>query len=227
MCGRTSLFVPRSVLEDRFEIDVPQETIPRYNIAPGDDLLSVRNDAPDSGGMLRWGLIPHWVDDPDEYSQPINARAETVDEKPFFRDAFENRRCLILADGFYEWNGERGSKEPYRIERTDQEPFAFAGLWETWGSNGDEIQTCAILTTESNDTVAPIHDRMPVMLEPDEESQWLSAEDPERVAAVCDPYPDSELHAYRISKAVNDPDNDGPEILDPADNSQSGLDEFA
>ncbi len=227
MCGRTSLFVPRSVLEDRFEIDIPQETIPRYNIAPGDDLLTVRNDTPETGDMLQWGLIPHWVDDPAEYSTPINARAETVHEKPFFEDAFENRRCLILADGFYEWEGERGNKEPYRIERTDQEPFAFAGIWETWRSNGDAIQTCAILTTEPNETVAPIHDRMPVMLEPDEESRWLSADEPARASAVFDPYPDSELHAYRISKAVNNPDYDRPDILDAAEDTQSGLDEFA
>jgi putative SOS response-associated peptidase YedK len=227
MCGRFSLFVPRSKLEDRFEIEIPEEMPPRYNIAPKNRVLAVRNDQPDTSDRLQWGFIPHWVDDPDEYSQPINARAETVDEKPFFRDAFENRRCLILADGFYEWAGDRGSKEPYRIERVDSEPFAFAGLWESWESNGDSIRTCSILTTEPNNTVAPIHDRMPVLLEPQEEQQWLEDDDGGSLKQLLDPYPDDDLTAYRISTAINNPDNENPGVVEPVDDPQSGLGEFA
>lgn len=227
MCGRFSLFVPRSELEDRFDVEIPDPITPRYNIAPQDDLSAVRNDKPETVEELRWGLIPHWVDDPEEYSQPINARAETVEEKPFFQDAFENRRCLVLADGFYEWKGDRGSKAPYRIEREDNEPFAFAGLWETWSDNGDSIQTCTILTTEPNETVAPIHDRMPVILEPDEEDIWLGDEDESLLDAVFDPYPDDDLTAYRISKAINDPANESPEVIEPVEDPQSGLGEFA
>lgn len=204
------------------DFDVP----PRYNIAPGDDILAVRNDEPGSGDMLRWGLVPHWVDDPDEYSRPINARSETVDEKPFFRDAFEERRCLVLADGFYEWKGDRGSNTPYRIERTDRSIFAFAGVWETWRSNGDVLRTCTVLTTEPNETVEPIHDRMPVILENDEMDVWLDAGDPAKLKALLDPYPDDQLIAYRISPAINDPENDGPDVVEPVEDPQTGLEEF-
>lgn len=227
MCGRFSLFVPRADLEERFNVAIPEQVAPRYNIAPGENVLSVRNDAPDTADELQWGLIPHWVDDPDDYSQPINARAETAAEKPFFQDAFENRRCLILADGFYEWNGDRGSKEPYRIERVDNEPFAFAGLWETWRSNGDLIRSCTILTTASNETIAPIHDRMPVMLEPGEEVQWLEADDEMQLATLLDSYPADKITAFQISKAINNPDNDRPDVIEPVDDPQSGLGDFA
>lgn len=121
---------------------------------------------------MNWGIRPHWIDDPNDWSHPITARAETVAEKPSFRGAFEERRCLVLADGFYEWKGSRGAKTPYRIERGDDEAFAFAGLWETWSSNGDELETVTIITTESNDLMESIHDRMPVILDESDERRW-------------------------------------------------------
>jgi putative SOS response-associated peptidase YedK len=231
MCGRTSLAVDPAVLSRRFDaepgpdVDVQK----RYNIAPGDDLLAVQNDAPEAFDLLEWGFVPSWADDPDDGPTPINARSETVAEKPMFREAFEQRRCLIPADGFYEWAGTRGSKQPYRIERVDREPYAYAGLWETWNppNSGDPRVTCTILTTDANDVVAEVHDRMPVMLEPDDEATWLDGGSVDELQAVCDPYPADELRAYPVSKRVNDPRNDSPDLLEERDiGQQSGLEEF-
>jgi len=207
----------------------PGSEIPmRYNIAPGEELVAVQNDAPVEFGLLQWGLVPHWADDPDDVPNPINARSETAAEKPMFREAFEERRCLIPADGFYEWSESRGSKQPHRIERVDREPYAYAGLWDTWtASNGDVRATCTILTTDANDVVGEIHDRMPVMLEPKEEATWLNGAGVDELQAVCDPYPAEEMHAYPVSKRVNNPQNDSPELLKEIDiGEQSGLDEF-
>ena len=227
MCGRTSLFVPQSVLEERFEAVALEPIPPRYNIPPGDDLAVVKNDAPEAIDLLEWGLLPHWVDDPDDWPMPINARSETVADKPAFREAFARRRCLVLADGFYEWGGERGHKQPFRVTRTDDQPFAMAGLWESWGDNGAQRETVTILTTDSNETIAPIHDRMPVMLEPAEEADWLAAEDHESLLTQLDPYPDEITRAYPISTAVNDPSNDSPDVIEPVERDhQSGLGEF-
>jgi len=200
----------------------------RYNIAPGEDLVAVQNDAPEEFDILEWGLVPHWADDHDDVPNPINARSETAAEKPMFREAFEERRCLIPTDGFYEWAGSRGSTQPYRIERVDREPYAYAGLWDTWtASNGDVRGTCTILTTDANDVVGEIHDRMPVMLDPDEESTWLNGAGVDELQALCDPYPAEELHAYPVSKRVNNPQNDSADLLEEIDiGEQSGLDEF-
>lgn len=226
MCGRTSLFVPQSVLEERFNASAVQPITPRYNIAPGDDLAAIQNDAPEEIDLLQWGLIPHWVDDPDDWPKPINARAETVADKPSFREAFDKRRCLVLADGFYEWGGERGHKQPFRVTRADDEPFAMAGLWETW-ENGEARETVTVITTDSNETIAPIHDRMPVILEPDEESTWLETDDEDELGALLDPFPDDYTTAYPISTAINNPSNDSPEVIEPVDRpEQSGLGEF-
>lgn len=239
MCGRFSLFVPPSVLEERFDATASGPIVPRYNVAPRDDVAAIRNDDAETIDALGWGLVPSWVDDPDDYPRPINARAETVAEKPSFRDAFAERRCLVLADGFYEWKGDRGAKQPYRIARPDDEPFAFAGLWEAWGANGgdsvgggidgdgESLRTVTIVTTDANDTVGAIHDRMPVILEPDEERRWLADADPEELHSMLDPYPDDGLEAYPVSKAVNDPANDSPDVVEPVDvDEQSGLGDF-
>lgn len=231
MCGRTSLAVDPGVLSRRFDakpatgVEIPQ----RYNIAPGDDLAAIQNDAPEEIDMLEWGFIPAWADDPADVPTPINARSETAAEKPMFREAFKRRRCLVPADGFYEWAGQRGSKQPYRIERVDREPYAYAGLWETWTplSDGEPRVTCTILTTDANEVVAEVHDRMPVMLEPHEEVTWLNGGSVEDLQAVCDPYPAEELRAYPVSKRVNNPQNDSPDLLEEIDiGEQSGLDEF-
>lgn len=227
MCGRTSLFVPQSVLEDRFNATAVDPITPRYNIAPGDDLASIANETPEEIRLRGWGLIPHWVDDPSEWPDPINARAETVSEKPAFRDAFHHRRCLVLADGFYEWGGERGHKQPYRITRPDEEPFAMAGLWEEWEANGTERETLTIITTDANEAIAPIHDRMPVILEPDEEALWLNDADEGELRSLLDPFPTDLTTVSPISTAVNDPANDSPEVIEPVDRgTQSGLSEF-
>ncbi|MDZ7701684.1 MAG: SOS response-associated peptidase [Halobacteriales archaeon] len=228
MCGRFSLFVPQPDVERRFEASATRPLGERYNIAPRTDVPVVRADEPDVIDQIRWGLRPGWVDDPGEWPHPINARAETVEEKPSFREAAAERRCLVLADGYYEWTGTRGSKQPYRIAMGG-EPFAFAGLWDAWRSNGDALRTVAIVTTAANETVGEVHDRMPVVLEPDEEAAWLAADDPDERAALLDPYPDDGgLEVYPVSRAVNDPANDRPSLVEPIDiGEQAGLEEFA
>ncbi len=237
MCGRTSLFVPPSVVEERFDAAFQDEFVPRYNIAPRQDLYAVTNERPEAIDTLEWGLLPGFVDDPDDSPRPINARAETVADKPYFRDAVGKRRCLVLADGFYEWTGDRGSKEPYRIQRRDEQPFAFAGLWENWssgdgdgdgaGTDADDastptLRTLTIITTDANDVVEPIHDRMPVILAEDEEDRWLDGGD----LHVLDPFEADPLEAYPVSKTVNSPANDSPEVIEPLDTEQSGFDAF-
>jgi len=227
MCGRTSLFVPPSVLEERFSAEFVTEYVPRYNVAPRQALYAVTGDAPAAIDALEWGLLPGFVEDPTDAPRPINARAETVHEKPYFRDAFAHRRCLVLADGFYEWSGERGTREPYRIQRADGDPFAFAGLWERWSQPGeDPRRTVTIVTTDANDLLAPIHDRMPVVLGAEEERRWLEAGDPEARRALLHPPPSDELEAFPVSTAVNDPSNDTAEVVEPLDTEQRGFDAF-
>lgn len=237
MCGRTSLSVPVSVLRDRFGVsigDAVAEYVPQYNVAPSEGLVAVTNEAPEQADVLQWGLVPEWADeDPDAAGEPeagpapINARVESVAESNLFRSAFRNRRCLLLADGFYEWAGTRGRKQPYRVQRVDGQPFAFAGLWSRWEGGGGALDTATILTTEPNAVVEPIHDRMPVVLESDEEERWLSA-DVDEARAVLDPHPADPLEAYPVSKRVNDPSNDDPSLFDPVDvGEQAGLDDFA
>lgn len=227
MCGRTSLFTPVERLEARFDATVDRALSPRYNVAPGDDLAVVTDDRPDRIDLLRWGLVPSWVDDAGDWPSPINARAETLAEKPAFRDAFERRRCLVLADGFYEWTGVRGTKQPYRVALEDDAPFAMAGLWERRRADDEVLTTCTVVTTTANETVAPLHDRMPVVLSPDEESVWLSDGTGDERRSLLDPYDGGDMRAYPVSRAVNDPANDGPEIVRPAGHEQSGLDDFA
>lgn len=228
MCGRFSLFVPQSVVERRFEASAVDSLGERYNIAPGDDVAVVRADDTDTIDRHEWGLLPHWVDDPADWPFPINARAETIEEKPSFREAAEERRCLVLADGYYEWSGTRGAKQPYRVTLEGGGPLAFAGLWDRWTSDGDERRTVTIVTTEANATVAPVYDRMPAILEPAEESRWLDADDPAERGALLDPYPDDSLEAFPISRAVNDPANDDPSLVEPIDiGEQTDLGEFS
>lgn len=153
----------------------------------------------------------------------VEDRAETVAEKPSFRTAFNERRCLVPADGFFEWQGARGSKQPFHVERPDDDLFVFVGLWESWGENGDEFNPVAIITTEPNDNIEPIHDRMPVSLEQDEEKVWLEEEDLDELQALLDPYPSEETDAYEISTAVNNPENDSAKMLEPLGHGQAGL----
>jgi putative SOS response-associated peptidase YedK len=225
MCGRTSLFVPPDVLEERFDADLAVEYQPRYNIAPREQLATVRDDEPDAIGHQEWGLLAPWAEDPDDGPRPINARLETVTEKSMFREPVAERRCLVLADGFYEWAGERGAKQPYRVHLADDRPFAMAGCWNRWESDDDVLETVTILTTEANDVVAPIHDRMPVVLEPATESIWLEGT-LETALSVCGPYGGDDMCTYEVSRAVNFPENDRPAVVEPASETQSGLEDF-
>ena len=168
--------------------------------------------------MLRWGLIPPWADESQIGSRMINARAETAPEKPSFRRAFRVRRCLIPADGFYEWKRTNGSKQPYYIHMKDERPFAFAGLWESWNDNsGPAIRSCTILTTGPNALVAGVHDRMPVILPAGSYDAWLDPEaERDELAALLAPYPEDEMEAYPVSRFVNSPSNNDPRCIEPA-----------
>jgi putative SOS response-associated peptidase YedK len=220
MCGRYTLTDPDPrLLRFRFglteEAKIEQE--PRYNVAPTDPVLAVRlNDAGErEPGVLRWGLIPHFAE-PEKFDRLlINARAETVAEAQVFRDAFETHRCLIVADGFYEWRAEETGKKPVWITRPSREPFAFAGLWaRSKRPDGSAVHSCAIVTCEPGEVVAPIHDRMPVILEQEAEAAWL---DPDTSAAdlLALLAPTDDLAVTEVSDAVNDVRQDGPALIQP------------
>lgn len=219
MCGRYSLATPDpSQIRARFAVGERLEVRRRYNVAPGDDVLAVvQRDAAPEGAVLRWGLVPHWVKDPRELGvKTINARAETVAERPAYRDAFARRRCLIVADGFYEWS----AGTPHWITREDGAPFAFAGLWASWRPTSDEpvepLRSCAIVTTAANERIRDLHDRMPVILPPDAEPAWLDpGSDPAELHALLDAARGTELVARPVSRAVNDARHDEPDCLDP------------
>ena len=220
MCGRYSLKADISQLAMRFEFaadDVVHE--PAYNIAPTQQVLTVTNDGERQAEYMRWGLIPFWAKDMKIGYRMINARGETVAEKPSFRTALRKRRCLILADGFYEWQKLGGKqKRPMRITLKSEEPFAFAGLWETWKNpEGELIKSCTIITTSANEFLSPIHDRMPVILPQEQESFWLDneVEDPVALSSVIASYPDDGMDAFEVSTLVNNTRNKGPEVMDP------------
>ncbi len=215
MCGRYSVTTPLEAMRQSFDFIGGLNLAPRYNIAPTQDVPVIRGGADGRElATMRWGLVPSWAKDLSIGARMINARIETVKEKPSFRAAFRRRRCLIPADGFYEWKTIAGAKQPFRIGFKDNRPFVFAGLWETWSDpGGDEIRTCTILTTEASEKLRPIHHRMPVILQPDLFEPWL---DPASSfdGDVAPPFDDEDLHAYPVSKAVNKPANDGPECFE-------------
>lgn len=226
MCGRYTQTSSWSELVHLYRIiegATPLNLRPRYNIAPTQDVIVVRS-APDSGGRaltrMRWGLVPHWARDIAIGAPLINARAETVAEKPSFRDAYRRRRCLIPADGFYEWQKRPGGvKQPYRITLRHQQSFAFAGLWECWEKafDGMPVQSCAIITTEANDSLRPIHGRMPVILNTANHDAWLDADghDGAEVAAFLRPYRSEAIAASPVGTYVNSAANDDPKCLEP------------
>jgi putative SOS response-associated peptidase YedK len=230
MCGRYTLAIsdPAEV-RARFPVGESVEIRPRYNVAPGDDVLAVTTDREGAtrGELLRWGLVPTWSKGPGLSAKMINARVETVAEKPAYRRAFERFRCLIVADGFYEWRPANGGpKQPFHITRSDGRLFAFAGLWSIWHGEADRtVRSCTILTTAANDLVAPLHDRMPVILEPSAEHAWLDASTPpERLAQLCGGLPPERTALREVGAAVNDARYDGPECLEPAvPSAQSAL----
>jgi len=218
MCGRYSLTTPVESLRGLFGFDERPNLAPRYNIAPTQAVAVVR-PALEAGGrrlvMLRWGLVPSWAKDSSIGSRMINARAETVAEKPAFRTAFRRRRCLVLADGFYEWkkSGD-GPKQPWRITSADATAFAFAGLWEHWDSpDGETVETCAIVTTDAAPAIGHIHPRMPVILQPGDLEGWLSG-DPADADALLHPYGGA-LEAYPVSRRINSVRNDDAALIEP------------
>ena len=226
MCGRYSLTTPVEAVRKVFDFPERPNLAPRANIAPSQDVAAVRLASGESGEVgrrfvwLRWGLIPAWAKDPAIGNRTINARAETVAEKPAFRAAFRERRCLIVADGFYEWKTEAGGKQPYRIRLVDGGPFALAGLWERWAGphGGEAIESCTIVTTEANARLRAIHPRMPVILAPDAFDPWLDPETPGAEAeALLVPYPSEALTHYRVSPRLNSPANDDPALIEPLD----------
>lgn len=218
MCGRFSLSVTAETLAEQLALEALPALEPRFNIAPTQEsvVIRAREDGLREGAMMRWGLVPFWAKDRKIGSRMINARSETVAEKPAFRAAFTRRRCLVPADGFYEWRREEGRKQPYRVCLTDGTPFAMAGLWERWDKEpGEPLLSFTILTTEPNELVAPIHDRMPVILEPEDYATWLdpSVDDRGSLEALLDAYPAGAMEAYPVSTAVNSPANDDPRCI--------------
>ncbi|HEY6096439.1 MAG TPA: SOS response-associated peptidase [Candidatus Deferrimicrobium sp.] len=221
MCGRFTLFEPDKVLSREFGVSGVPPLSPRYNIAPSQPVAAVRAAPAGSGrelALLRWGLVPSWSKDPAIGSRLINARAETAREKPSFRNAFKRRRCLIPANGFYEWRRLERGKQPYFVRMRDERIFAFAGLWDRWESpEEDAVETCAILTTSANAVLAPIHDRMPVILPPGEYDRWLdpSPKDPDALTSLLVPFPPERMLAYPVSPRVNAPSADDKGCMAP------------
>jgi putative SOS response-associated peptidase YedK len=219
MCGRFTLTADVNTLQESFPfVEMPQGMQPHFNIAPTQPVAVVPNDGRNKLDFFVWGLIPSWAKDPGIGSRLINARAETLQEKPSFRTAFRRRRCLVLADGFYEWKqGERG-KTPMYIRLASGKPFAFAGLWESWNSpDGSNVLSCTIITTQPNELMATIHNRMPVILPEEAYPIWLESgeADLQQLAGLLKPYPAEQMQAYPVSPLVNSPKNDLPEVIRP------------
>lgn len=221
MCGRYTLATPNPAeVRGRFPIGEAIEVRRRYNVAPGDEVLAVTTDKEgrSRGELLRWGLVPSWAKQPDTGLKMINARVETVGERPAYRRAFERYRCLIVGDGFYEWRRQpAGPKQAFHIARADGGLFAFAGLWSIWhGEDGQTLRTCTILTTAANAAIAPLHDRMPVILAPEAESAWLEpADSPEHLRRLLGGLDPGGTALRPVGPAVNDARYDGPDCLAP------------
>jgi putative SOS response-associated peptidase YedK len=249
MCGRFTLSSPGEIVAELFELKEVPVLTPRYNIAPtqlvpavvvglGEEQPKTERPSPARARrrhpperrlhMLHWGLVPYWAKEPGIGARMINARAETVAEKPAFRTAFRRRRCLVVADGFYEWQKLARGKQPHHIRMIDGRPFAFAGLWEHWAPRDDQVpeddtaeaeavDSCTILTTEPNDLLRPLHNRMPVILHPTDFEVWLdpAIDKPDLLEPLLVPYPPKEMTAYPVSTRVNRPTTDGPECVEP------------
>lgn len=227
MCGRFVQLSSPDLLVERFAVDevATPSRAPSYNVAPRATVFAVRDRIEDDErrrhlSELRWGLVPSWAKDPKTGDRMINARAESLADKPAYQRAFQKHRCLVPADGFYEWQRRGGRKQPMFIHRRDGEPMAFAGLWAAWRDasepDGDWLCSCAIVTTNANTALAPLHDRMPVVLEEQHWDRWLDAtvDDVDALAELLVPAPDDVLVAYPVSTAVNSADNDGPELVE-------------
>lgn len=219
MCGRYTLTADAESIQLAFKLDaVDGWTEPRFNIAPTQQVAVITDRDPKTLSIMRWGLVPSWAKDPKIGNRMINARSETAAEKPSFRRAFKGRRCLIPADGYYEWTKQGKKKIPIYIQHTERALFAFAGLWESWKTADDAwLQTCAILTTDANEKVRPIHHRMTVILEPEDYALWLSPRElapAEWQPLMAGPTSD-QLKYHEVSRQVNSPANDNPTLLQP------------
>lgn len=217
MCGRYTLTASPQAVQEAFSLAETPDLSPRFNIAPTQMVPIITGEARDKLTWMKWGLIPSWSKDDKGASQLINARAETIDEKPSFRSAFKKRRCLVPADGFYEWRKEGDKKKPQYIFLDDRELFAFAGLWETWKNpEGEWIHSCTIITGEPNEVVKPLHHRMAVILERDSYADWLDEETPLPVLKnLLSPYPAAKMQTYEVSTLVNNARVDSPDLLEP------------
>ncbi|WNQ12421.1 SOS response-associated peptidase [Paenibacillus aurantius] len=220
MCGRFTLIVTVEELVERFGLEeAPLSYVPRFNAAPGQMVLAiVAKGGKRHGGMLKWGLVPSWAKDEKIGYKMINAKAETLTEKPSFRTAFERRRCIIPADGFYEWRRQDAGKQPMRIVRKDRELFALAGLYDTWTApDGRRVGSCTVVTTEPNELVRDIHDRMPVILRPEGEELWLDRDvtDPSLLQPLLVPYPAEAMSAYPVDPKVGNVKNDTADCVEP------------
>ena len=216
MCGRYSFGRTDRVDWGRFGVPPVPDLVPNWNISPGSDVLAVREG---ETALLRWGLVPAWAGDPSIGNRLINARSESAEEKPAFRDAFRTRRCLLVADGFYEWESVAGQKrrQPWRVEGTDGAIFAMGSLWESWfDRRGTRLESCTILTVPANGALAHIHDRMPLIVAPADYAEWIAQGTPaERVRALCCPAPDAAFTAWRISLAINAAANNDLAVTQP------------
>jgi putative SOS response-associated peptidase YedK len=218
MCGRFVLTASTEAIQQTFDLDtLPNGMLPRYNIAPTQPVAVVTDAHPRQLTFQRWGLIPSWAKDPAIGNTLINARSETIEEKPAFRTAFKRRRCLIPADGFYEWQKRGKDKAPIFIHLKGHDLFAFAGLWEVWHSpDGSEVQTCTILTSEPNPLISQLHHRMAVILPREDYAVWLDKDTPPDVLkALLRPYDENQMAYYEVSKIVNSPYNDSAECIAP------------
>jgi putative SOS response-associated peptidase YedK len=223
MCGRFTLTIDPAELRDEFQgAAFPSQFAPRFNIAPTQPILAIPNDGRNAADFFLWGLIPSWAKDPSIGNRLINARGETLREKPAFRGAYKYKRCLILADGFYEWKSQAGTKSkiPHYVHLKTRKPFAFAGLWDEWlAPEGSPIRSCAIVTTTPNQLMAAIHNRMPVILTPEDRALWIDSapRTPDSLSHLLRPFADELMEAYPVSTLVNNPANDSADCLHPSE----------
>lgn len=231
MCGRFTMAIDSEDLRTELALgQIPPDWEKRYNIAPSQDVATVPN--PDNRDVvwMRWGLVPFWAKDPSIGNKMINARAETVAEKPSFRNSFKNKRCLILANGFYEWRKSGGQSIPFYFQLKGGEPFAFAGLWDDWENKGVSsmpglpgLTTCTLITTSANEDVRAVHPRMPVVLTKETMWDWLEEDDPKILESLLKPLPAGSLIAYQVSRDVNSPQNQGEYLVEPIEEGLPGI----
>jgi putative SOS response-associated peptidase YedK len=218
MCGRFSFSPLAKIIEERFDVKtVPVQYKPRYNCAPSQNLAVISNKNPEELSFYRWGLIPFWAKDKNIGNKMINAKAETIAEKPSFKMAFRKKRCLVLSDGFYEWKKITAKEKiPFRITLSDHSLFAMAGIWDIWKDEKNElIHSFSIITTGANDLMSEIHHRMPVILDRETENIWLNDNDENTLISLLRPYPAGKMNAFAVSKLVNSPMNDSPVLFEP------------